>query len=229
MPRGQPPIDAQDEWEIICSPDQFEALRGDPSFAQLLALARLVNTLRYVQCAASMVPRSKVRRIRHRINTFLTMGALLFEGTNLVRRMGRHYRALPSWRQGLGAVLRDQRFRKLTENLKKARNQVVFHACEDEFAVQLREWEHDGKDVKFVVGRGRRIADAYHDLADSMAMQTFVGPVDSEAEFRARFRILANTAADFTVAFLRAADRAIFEALRGKGFKIRPHRQRSRA
>lgn len=229
MPKEPSPIDAQDEWEIICSPDRFDALRGDPSFPQLLALARLLNALRYVQCAASRVPKSKLRATRHRINTFLTMGALLFEGMSLVRRMGRHYRALPSWQQGLGAVLRDQRFGSLIENLKKARNQVVFHVFEDEFTVQLREWKHDGKDVKFVLGRGRNIADTYHDLADSMAMQTFVGPVDSEAEFRARFIVLAKTATDFTIAFLRAADRAIFEALRAKGFKIRRHRQRSRA
>jgi hypothetical protein len=111
----------------------------------------------------------------------------------------------------------------------RPRNQVVFHASEDEFARQLREWKHDGKDVKFVVGRGRRIADAYHDLADSMAMQTFIGPADSDAESLARFRSLQSTAAAFTVAFLRAADRAIFEDLRAKGFRVRPHRQGSRA
>lgn len=218
---SQEPLGEQDEWEFFCSAEEFDAFRNDPAFAQLLALARLLNVLRYVQSGWARMPEAEPDATRQRFNAFLIMGALLFEGRLLVNRMGRNYQDLPSWRETFPIVLRNTKFRSLLDDFETARNRAIFHFDESEFAAQAAQWPHDGKDVRFSHGIGRSVQGTYHELADSMAMQALFGPATDEAEWRARARILVHTASDFTVAFLRSADLAVSEALLGKGFKIR--------
>lgn len=85
------------EWHIKVPSGEFEALRGDERFRQVLVLGRMLNSLRFLQCtflgAADLKPPAD---IRHRFSAFFFIVAVMYEGLLLLKRMGKHFRGSKS-------------------------------------------------------------------------------------------------------------------------------------
>jgi hypothetical protein len=154
---------------VSCTPEQFIALRGQPDFQQLVALARWANAYRSIVAAIPERPETTPAGHRQKFSSILFSSALLYEGWELVKRMGQHYHTYDSWKKGLGPILKDGRFVRLVENrLGPLRSQTVFHFFEAEIARRLAEHEPDGP-VIFLTARGNDSLEASYDLADIIA------------------------------------------------------------
>ena len=215
------PARATKKWQVSCTPEQFIALRTQPAFQQLVALGRWANAYRSI--TAAIPKRSKKTPAGHRqkINTILFISALLYEGWELVKRMGQHYRTYDSWKKGFGPILKDGRFVRLVENrLGPLRSQTVFHFFEDETARRLAEHEPDGP-VIFLSARGNNSLEASYDLADIVAVRTLCGdPAPASAlELFTQAEDIGAQTAQLARPFFKATDELIAEALGGMGFK----------
>ena len=215
------PARAKKKWQVACSPEQFIALRTQPAFQQLVALARWANTYRSITAAIPKRPETTPAGHRRKISSILFISALLYEGWELVKRMGQHYRTYDSWQKGFGPILKDGRFMRLVENrLGPLRSQTVFHFFEDETARRLAEHEPDGP-VIFLTARGNDSLDASYDLADTIAVRTLCGdPAPASAlELFTQAEDIGAQIAQLARPFFKATDELIAEALGGMGFK----------
>lgn len=211
-------IPSDRDWRIDCSGARLDQLRADPAFHQLLALARLMNALRFAQVAfADANDLTGPAGDRQRINAFFFISALLYEGIQLAQRMAKHFRTHRSWKPGLGALLKDQRFSVLfSDNLKPARDRVTFHIDEEEIAGQLAL--HPTEDVTLVRATGPEVRDVYYDFSDFLALRTFIGPTATQEELHTRASELFAVARDLALAFLAAADGLVAAVLKDMGF-----------
>src|SRR3990172_9490337 len=94
-----------DGWQIVITAEKFEMLRDDRRFRLLLTLGRIINALRF--CHMAVVNENSPFR-GNRINSFLFMSAVLYEGIKVTRNLGRDFRDLDSFKTGIGALLRDK-------------------------------------------------------------------------------------------------------------------------
>ncbi len=214
------PVRAKKKWQVSCSPEQFIALRTQPDFQQLVALARWANAYRSIIVAFPKRPKNTPAGHRQRINAILFLSALLYEGWALVKRMGQHYHTYDAWKNGLGPMLKDRRFVRLVENqLGPLRSQTVFHFLEHETARRLAEHEPDGP-VIFLSTRGTRSLEASYDLADLVALRTLCGdPAASAWELFTQAENIGAQIAQLARPFTKSADELIAEALPRMGFK----------
>src|SRR6266550_4461162 len=209
------PARATKKWQVSCTPEQFLALRTQPDFQQLVALARWANAYRTI--AAAIPKRAKTTPAGHRQkrNTILFISALLYEGWELVKRMRQHYRTYDSWKKGFGPILKDGRFVRLVENrLGPLRSQTVFHFFEAETARRLAEHEPDGP-VVFVTAQDNDGLEVSYDLADIIATRTLCGDPAPESALEL-FSLAEDIGALLTQLaplFFKATDELIVEAL----------------
>ncbi len=215
MPKTPPP------WQVSCTPEQFIALRTRPEFQQLVALARWANAYRSITAAIPTRATTTPAGHRQKRSTILFISALLYEGWELVKRMGQHYRTYDSWKKGFGPILKDGRFVRLVENrLGPLRSQTVFHFFEAETARRLAEHEPDGP-VVFLSAQGNDSLEASYDLADIVAIRTLCGdPAPASAlELFTQAEDIGEEIAQLARPFFKATDELIAEALGRMGFK----------
>ena len=213
------PNDDTAAWETKCSRGQFETFVGEPWFHGLLALARLMNSLRYVQLCLISEELSVTAGMRQRINSFLFMNSLLFEGYKLIQALARDHRAAAEWQSGFGAMLKGGDFAILvSDHLKRARDKVVFHVDAQELANRARE--HLAEDIVFVRGIGRKAGNTYYDLSDMLAMRSFVGTTESDDAFMTDAADLMERTRDLATRFLDAGDRLLTRVLVDHGFTL---------
>src|SRR5256885_8322 len=215
------PARATKKWQVACSPEQFIALRTQPHFQQLGALAQWANAFRTNTPALPNIYKTTPACHRQKRNTILFISALLYEGWELVKRMRQHYRTYDSWKKGFGPILKDGRFVRLVENrLGPLRSQTVFHFFEDETARRLAEHEPDGP-VIFLSTRGNNSLEASYDLADIVAVRTLCGdPAPASAlELFTQAEDIGAQIAQLARPFFKATDELIAEALGGMGFE----------
>src|SRR6266576_969782 len=215
------PAGVTKKWQVSCTPEQFIALRTQPAFQQLVALARWANACRSITAAIPERPTTTPAGHRQRRSTILFISALLYEGWKLVKRMRQHYRTYDSWKKGFDPILKDRRFAQLVENrLGPLRSQTVFHFFEAETARRLAEHEPDGP-VVFVTARGNDSLEASYDLADIIAVRTLCGdPAPTSAlELFTRADDIEALITQLARQFFKATDELIVEALGRMGFK----------
>lgn len=215
------PAPAKKEWQAACSPEQFIALRTRPDFQQLVALGRWANAYRCIVAAIPKDSQTTPAGHRQKFSTILFISALLYEGWELVKRMGQHYRTYEAWKKGFGPILKDGRFVRLVEHrLGPLRSQTVFHFFEDETARRLAEHEPDGP-VIFLSARGNDSLDASYDLADIVAVRTLCGdPAPASAlELFTQAEEIGAQITQLARPFFKATDDLIVEALGRMGFK----------
>lgn len=215
------PARAKKKWQVSCTPEQFIALRTRPDFQQLVALGRWANACRSITAVIPTSSETTPAGHRHKFSTILFISALLYEGWELVKRMGQHYRTYDSWKNGFGKILKDGRFVRLVENrLGPLRSQTVFHFFEAETARRLAEHEPDGP-VVFLTARGNDGLETSYDLADVIAVRTLCGdPAPASAlELFTQAEDIGAQITQLARPFFRATDELIAEALGRMGFK----------
>ena len=217
-PKPKPALEHDEEWHIQASGSVLPSLREDTAFHQILALARVMNGLRYIQKTMPEKKSSSPASARSAINSFLFMNALLFEGYKLVQRMRRNFQDYKAWPSGFGNLLRNPRFQRLfASSMKPARNAVVFHVGENDLARSLEGYDPDP--VIFATGVGPEVGNAYYDLADLLSLRLYVGFEDSDEKLLTAAARAFGEARDFALAFLTAGDALIAESIPRFGFQ----------
>ena len=126
-------------WELWCDRVQYQEYRKDPALPSLLALARVVNALRYhgvvlLACENDPTPSGT----RQRLTSFLYSAATLHEALLLVHRLGRVFKGVPAFDSRLALIFRDPIIQELEGGLlARFRNDAVFHFQETTFEEAL--------------------------------------------------------------------------------------------
>jgi len=206
-------------WRITYPPEDFAALKTDERFWQLVALARLVNALRFAQSSLPGQDDDSPRGVRQRLNSFFHTAALLKEGIPLAQRLGKNFRHLPAFKERFLPILQDQSVEiLLSKHLKPLRNEAVSHFLESELGPRLSNDDFD--ELTFVWGMGKTQGQTYYQLADMLAMRAFTGTTISREDFLARARELMQQTTDLAIKYQSAADRLIGEALLEMDWKM---------
>lgn len=194
------------DWELWCDAAQYSKYSKDPAFPSLLALARVVNALRYhavvlLACENDPTPSGT----RQRLTSFLYTAATLYEALLLVQRLGKVFRGVPAFDNRLALIFKDPVVRELQEHiLPRFRNQVVFHFQESTFKEALPILEKAPRHV-FAAGRGWRNADVHYGLADLLVFHHAVHNPADESDFAERFKDMLQKV---TAVVLRLGDDA---------------------
>ncbi len=205
-------------WVCRLSRDQFARLRQDESFHVLLALARVVNSLRFMhQALLDFQDDDSPPRIRQRINSFIYTGAVLFEGIQLSKRLGKYFRTLESF-SGFVAIHKDPHVEELfKDQLRRLRNEAVFHFDAQSIAASLQEL--DGDEIIFLRGSGSQQGNVYYDLADTTALHLLTGIQPSAEAAVEHSRSIVQRVTDLSIRFVKAADELICTILYNEGLE----------
>src|SRR5215468_6161166 len=86
-------IDFDGRWEVGWLQADFQAVKDKPGFAELVALARVANSMRTVQTMIWEIEKQDKSPARERqmIGGFFLLHAILVEGNFLVDRLGKHF------------------------------------------------------------------------------------------------------------------------------------------
>ena len=200
-----------DGWQIVITAEKFEMLRDDRRFRLLLTLGRIINALRF--CHMAVVNENSPFR-GNRINSFLFMSAVLYEGIKVARNLGRYFRELDSFKTGIGALLRDKDTQDLWDtSLNRLRNKLVFHF--DGGAAQDALQDIILPSYRFAASDGPKGNQSYYVLADEVFMHFLVkqhGSLGNQLTDQATDLIRRTT--DLGIRFIDASQRLIAEALR---------------
>src|SRR5208337_2770295 len=137
--RGRKMPNGTKRWTIEIDKARFDKLKSEERFWQLVALARAVNTMRFVQTAllAQAEESDSLQAKRTKFNSFFFTCALLYEAIRLVERMGKYFHQVPAFGP-LHEILKDPTATELrNSNLNPLRNQLTFHFFEKEIGAQL--------------------------------------------------------------------------------------------
>jgi hypothetical protein len=143
----------------------------EPSFWALVALARVLNALRFVHSplAGTFEDSQKARRARS--NAFLFGCSLVYEASLHVNELGKYYRHLTEYSAMVGPLNAPESKRLLNTNFGPVRNRTAFHFGADEIGATLKPLT--SQDAIFVSGFGPAASEIFYDLADTCAMTTF--------------------------------------------------------
>lgn len=205
--RREKDFDIEQPWQMGWWRRSFRTVRKRESFHTLVALARMVNMLRFVQAVEHSLVKSDTSAYRRQVlNAFFLSSALLVEGMDLVQRIGKHFRHRPEFQNGLGRLLRDPDFKRVvTTKYRRLRKKSAFHFDDDVIEGGLTE--NDDKFVPFISSSGgKKRGSHYYELADITAMQVLVGPCESAKEFTERVCEALDEATPLANRFIKAAD-----------------------
>jgi len=205
------------EWCIKVPSGKFDALRGDERFRQVLALGRMLNSLRFLQFtflgAADLRPPGDFRQ---RLNAFFFIVAVMYEGLLLLQRTGKHFRDKNSWQHKIMPILRDGTFDRLfTASMNPLRNQAVFHFSEDALKEPLAAC--DAKDFTIVARSGRGQKEVFYELSDRLALDLFIGNSVSTEEQTRRAITLMDQTLDILREIVEASESLIGEYCSSEG------------
>lgn len=205
-------IDLDGPWQVVCTPADFVRWRNNESFHSLVALARVVNSIRFMHYSLLDSRYGDTPAdMRQRLNSFMYTGALLFEGVQLSKKLGKHYRHLAAYQEGFQLLHRDPAVERLMANyLKPLRNEAVFHFDVSTVAENLKQMSDP--EYVFVRAEGRGAGFTYYELADASALRIVFG-ARTDADYATRAAFLLESVAGLAVQFLKSADRLISAAL----------------
>ncbi len=209
----------QRRWEVTLSREEFERLKQDERFWAILTLARIVNALRFVQLAGLSAEGDDTPSAqRQRMNSFLFLGATLYEGLIFARSLGEHFREVREFKDGFGRLFEDREVRDFSDNtLSKLRNKFVFHFDKDMAPEAIRSL--DLTQYVFASGTDRHTGNVHYWLADVASLYYLLGQDDgvSIGDFQAWFTNLVHRTTDLSGRFGTAAEELIAAAMEGLG------------
>jgi hypothetical protein len=209
-------------YDITCSKETFDSLKADERFLGLLTLARVVNSLRFFQ--REFIDSKNVSGpvgARSCINSFLFGASVLYEGFLTVEKIGTHFKALDSYREGFGALLKDKDIQNFRQSvLYRVRNKFVFHFDRN---VVKESFEHfQLPTYKFASGIGKASGEMYFGLADEAVMNYLLQPSDNEPNesVRARYKKIMQDTTQLMGRFNESAERLMADVMDDMGFTL---------
>jgi hypothetical protein len=199
------------EWRIECDAVVFERIKSEPSFQQILALSRAVNSLQFVVSAFDAQNISPTAQ-RSRINSFLFGSAIIHESLLLVQKMNQYFGQNDLFKNGLHTLLTDPVALRLQKHhIGPARNSAVFHYDPKEFG---RMAESATVDVcEFMVGRGTSASEGYFPFADVVATQLLMDRANADEEFYEQLGSVMGETRDLGVRFIEFSHKLILKCL----------------
>lgn len=199
-------------WKMSLPKEKFEEYRNDPAFSELLALARVVNSLRFV-LFAGLDPSDKQSAVRNRTNSFFVAIGILHEGFMVVVRLGKYFSDEPSFKNGLAEMRKSKAFDSFRSTiLKKVRNQVSFHFGSEAINNTLKKL--DLKEFVFVSGFDDTSNELHYELADLAAINYIIGDNCKEKDEEAYFSSLVADVADMAIRFIKESEQLIGDYLK---------------
>jgi len=207
------------DWQVTCGQERFDGCRKDERFAYIVALARAVNSLKFVHSAMLRVgtensPEAK----RGRLNSYFFASAILYEGLRLVRAMNGIFKQDEMFRQGLHSILRDKAAQTIEQTrLNPVRNKAVFHFFPQFFGEIIGSATCD--ECVFASGRGKRREELYYPFADTITAGILIGFSSDTEEFYGLLAKAMSDTSDLMLQFIDAAEFFIARHLKEWGFK----------
>jgi hypothetical protein len=196
---------------------RFRELRQDEGFQRVVALARCVNAVMFLNVTLLSVKKRDASPAaqRQQFNSVLFTAAVLHEGLTLLRVLGKYYGRSQAYEARVRPLLERVGRSGLAVDLKVVRNEAVFHFGRTEY---LKKWKGrldvvNGPFVTFLSGDGRARGRNFYTLADLCAMQALVGNCSSLEEMVARARPRLGEIADVGGEFLDASEHLLLEVL----------------
>jgi hypothetical protein len=175
-------------WRFVLPEDRWNELREDPTFHAILKLCRIANTLRFVQTAPFGIEASdSPAASRQRLSSFLYNAALVSEALKTTQTLGKYFRNMPEFINGLGALHRDSETERIkTELLDRARNQAVYH-IEDALPKESLAKISLAPPYIFAAASGERTVDVHYPLADWVFLNYILGTPEDGDTFKERY------------------------------------------
>jgi len=235
-------------WRLEIPADVLAKLRDDEPFHQILALGRLVNSLRFLELAflgfpAHEVPssvrfrlsqwlRARLRSfplwppsrdrpagMRQRITSFQFMAATLFEGFRLLQKMRKNFHDQPVWQKEVAPILKDRLFERLfADSLEPLRNGAVFHFFYDVMGPLLRRLPDEA--TTFLSSYGTQQGQLVYELSDRLALDLFIGDVGGAKAQVERAAVLMTRTRDLLIQVDGAAEALIGAYAKQHGFQL---------
>jgi hypothetical protein len=159
------------------------------------------------------------RARRDRTAAFLYAGGVLVEGLKVSRSLGKHFRHLPQYRSGFGAIHADKAVQVLERRfLQRLRDKAAFHFEREVFVHALPELEYDP--VRLASARGFRVGAIYFDFVDEATLVYLTGAKSDDQHLQLLEEYMLGTA-ELANRFLRAAHSLIPRVLREIGGRKR--------
>jgi hypothetical protein len=207
---------------VYTSAERWATLRTEPTFVELLRLARVTNslTLVYPPILASLEDQSPKAR-RERFGATLYAAALLHEGLHAAQGLGQHFRHMPQYQEGFAAIFADPivgAFRSST--LDRTRDELVFRFDRDPLAVGLTRFA--AGEMLIATAPDFQQGETSFAIADDAVLGYLFGDAPTEEVYLQRVTYLIKQVTLPFNRFMRAAHSLIPAALREMGCYIKP-------
>jgi hypothetical protein len=214
------PIAETTHWRVVASKEHFDKVKKEERFWALVALARAINALRFVQMPMiTQLDDPSPAGMRARFNSMLFAMALFVESNRLVQKLNRHFGNIKEFQDLANATNRNRRARELLESgLTVLRNMGVFHFDIDEIGKQIRDLELN--EPIFAQAMGKTNGQVYYELADHCVVRTVGEPLP--ADEKQALELLAtrmSVTMELISEFATAAEKFIDSLLTNEGWK----------
>lgn len=156
---------------------------------------------------------------RTKCNAFLFACSLMYEANRFINELGRYYAHLPEYSTMVAAFNSPNGKDLLLNNFGPVRNGVAFHFGRDEIETQLKGLKLTHP--VFASGIGPKGSQAYYELADLCAMNTFTAATfDSAETLRQIIEPLVKRTSELTFGFMSDAEAFIGKVLEETGWRV---------
>ena len=207
--------------DVFCSKKQFVLMKDNPGFLLLLRLSRVINAISFSLITVyELNGKSSPSNRRQLVNSFLFTCGILYEGLEVAKGLGKYYRHIEEFNEGLGKIISNKDIKKLQSKvLYKLRNKIVFHFDEEVFSDIINDIDHET--YIFANGSKSSAKDLYFSLADEIAinyvLSDFPDKENHEEIFIQIITDVTNTALDFK----RSSEKLIAKVLADMKWDIR--------
>jgi hypothetical protein len=204
------------DWGYTCDADTFEVCRHDEKFRFLMALARCLNAMTFIQ-GTGFEEGDAPKNQRDDMNKYFFLLAILYEGLDLVDKMHQAFKDDQTFQNGLGTVSKGATATRIKKNqLKPLRRGAVFHFDPKVFAPKEKTFESN---CTFISARGTEHSDVWYEFADTVTAMMLSGSVTTLEEFSANFGRVFEETAKLADSFFDGAAVLIRANLEAWGFK----------
>jgi hypothetical protein len=207
----------ESRWAIFCRPEVFDQCRSRDGFAELVCLARCINTLAFLYSAACDLKGDEPSRIRDRMNFYFFNAAILYEALSLVRRMNAVFKTDTAFQKSMRPLLKDKTAQKIESlHLKNVRHNAVNHFFADAFSEVITALPTET--CVFLKATGTVNKDIHFEFADRMTVRILVGQPNRE-DFRSRLDNVLVEIGEFNGQFVTQATEFLVAKLYEWGFE----------
>ena len=209
-------------WEVYCYKKEFDLLKNDEKFLNILKLSRITNAIYFCHISAIKTSKEKTpSNSRQIINSLIYANAILFEGVNCAKFLGKFYKDKTEYLNGFAKLFKSQKFRNLyNKYLKNIRNKISFHFDISILGKTIADF--DSNENIFATGLGEKRCDTYYNLADEIAIHYLIRESNiSDKDLKERFSTLLSDLEVIISDFIVSSDNLIAICIKEFGFKFR--------